>query len=217
MVVPKIHGLYAITDGRSSGAQLAAQVEAVLRGGATVVQYRDKSAAEKRRRNDAATLRRLCRDAGATFIINDDVALALDVGADGVHIGSDDMPFAEARERTRGRLMLGVSCYNRLEDALAAQTGGADYVAFGGFFPSATKPGAVPADIALLRRARTRLRLPMVAIGGINAANGAALLEAGADALAVVRALFGAADVESAARDFLAQCFAAPTARALGA
>lgn len=199
-----IRGLYAVSDARASGPALAEQVEQALRGGAAVVQYRDKSADAAQRSRDAKALLRLCRDYSAVFLVNDDVALAHRIGADGVHLGRSDATLAEARAALGKDAIIGVSCYDQLVRAVEAQAAGADYVAFGRFFPSHTKPGAVPADIELLRQAKRRLTIPVVAIGGITPQNGAALVEAGADALAVIHGLFGQADVAAAARRYAA-------------
>jgi thiamine-phosphate pyrophosphorylase len=201
MGTPHLRGLYAITDANLiPSARLEAAVEAALDGGAALIQYRDKDAGQARRHRQADALAALCRRHGAVFIVNDDVELAAHSGAHGVHLGEDDAPLTVARQRLGRRAIIGLSCYADLARARHAQTQGADYVAFGRFFPSATKPGAARAKPALLEAARRELRLPVAAIGGINASNGAALIEAGADMLAVVRGIFGAADVQSAAR-----------------
>jgi len=196
-----IAGLYAITDpGLQPPGQLVDAVAAALRGGARVVQYRDKSADHARRRREAAALAALCRDAGACFIVNDDPDLALAVGANGVHVGRDDADLAAARERLGPGALIGVSCYDDLERARRLAAAGADYLAFGSVFPSATKPDAVHAPLALFRQARSFTDRPLVAIGGIEAGNVAEVARAGADAAAVIRALFAADDVEAAAR-----------------
>jgi thiamine-phosphate pyrophosphorylase len=195
-------GLYAITrEGYPDAAALAEAVAASLRGGAAVVQYRAKSAAAE---TEARVLLDVCRAAGVPFIVNDDVALALRVGADGVHLGRDDAGLAEARDLLGGGAIIGVSCYDSVERALHAEAAGADYVAFGRFFPSRTKPGASCARLDTLAAARQRLRVPIVAIGGITAENGGSLLKAGASVLAVIDGVFGAADPERAAERFRA-------------
>ncbi|MBC7161490.1 MAG: thiamine phosphate synthase [Immundisolibacter sp.] len=199
---PAIRGVYALADtSLLAGAELIARVEAALRGGVAVVQYRDKSVDSARRLAEAQALRALCTRHGAAFIVNDDVDLALSVGADGVHLGRDDASPALARVRLGPRALIGATCYDRLALAPAALTAGADHVAFGRFFPSSTKPGAIYASLDLLRAARASLRCPIVCIGGIRADNAAPLLAAGADALAVGGALFGpGVDTEAAAR-----------------
>jgi thiamine-phosphate pyrophosphorylase len=189
-----------ITDaGLGRGAALVSMVSEAIDGGARLVQYRDKSRDVAGRREEAAGLAALCRLHGVPLIVNDDVELASEVGADGVHLGRDDPAVATARRRLGEAALIGVSCYDRFERAVAAAAAGADYVAFGRFFASATKPDSVRAETGLLRRARRELGLPVVAIGGITPENGGALIAAGADMLAVVRAVFAAADVRAAA------------------
>ncbi|MEW6765782.1 MAG: thiamine phosphate synthase [Pseudomonadota bacterium] len=198
-----LRGLYVITDpGLIPDDQFSVRVEAALRGGARIVQYRDKRADTAWRMRLAAEMVRLCRAYDAISIINDDIELAVRAGADGVHIGKDDAALAQVRERLGQGAIIGVSCYNRLELALDAAEQGADYVAFGSFFPSRVKPETVPASLDLLREAREKLSLPLCAIGGITADNGGPLVEAGADMLAVISDVFGAGDVEAAARWF---------------
>jgi len=165
------------------------------------VQYRSKSADAALRLSQAQALRALTSEHGVTFIVNDDAQLALAVDADGVHLGATDGEIAAARALLGADRLIGASCYNQLALAREATQAGADYVAFGAFFVSSTKPEAVVAQPALLREARRELAVPVVAIGGITAANGAQLVQAGADALAVITALFEAADVELAARE----------------
>lgn len=196
-------GLYAITD--SSQQRLAQQVELALEGGARILQYRDKSSDRSIQLLQAQELLALCRQHNAIFIINDDVELAKTIGADGVHLGRNDPDIASARARLGRDAIIGVSCYNQLSLAVAAQAAGADYVAFGRFFPSNTKPLAVPAEIALLTQAKSALRIPIVAIGGITPENSGPLLRAGADMLAVVHGLFGQTDVRAAAERFTQQ------------
>lgn len=203
-----LHGLYAITDASlTPDATLFAAVTAALRGGARVIQYRDKRADRARRHTEAAALNELCRAHAALLIINDDVELAAAVTAAGVHLGRDDPPIAAARKRLGREAIIGVSCYNQLPRAQTAAEHGADYVAFGRFFPSLTKPDAVAATPDLLREARRSLKLPLVAIGGITPENGGLLLAAGADMLAVIHGVFGQPDIEAAARRF-AELFA---------
>lgn len=198
-----LRGLYVITDTTLiPDNQFSERVEAALRGGARIVQYRDKRHDAKLRLSLATEMVRLCRAHGAVSIINDDVDLAARVGADGVHLGREDAALAQARNRLGQGAVIGVSCYNRLELALEGAAEGADYVAFGSFFPSRVKPEAVPASMGLLREARKKLSLPLCAIGGITADHAAPLVEAGADMLAVISDVFAAADVEAAARRY---------------
>lgn len=194
-------GLYAITPETPDTDHLLAQVEAALTGGVAAVQYRDKSGDVARRHAQASELAALCRQFGAPLIINDDLRLADLCDADGVHLGRDDGSLREARIILGPHKLIGASCYQSLELARAAQAAGADYVAFGSFYPSPTKPAADRADPALLREATLALPLPIVAIGGITSANAPHLLDAGADSLAVLSALFDAPDIRAAARD----------------
>jgi thiamine-phosphate pyrophosphorylase len=200
---PRIHGLYAIADSAYlDAARFVPAVRAALEGGARVIQYRDKKSDGATREHIARELSALCHSFNAPLIINDDVALARAVGAAGVHLGRDDPHIAAAREALGPDAMIGVSCYNELDRARAAEAAGADYVAFGRFFPSRTKPQAVPASLDLLRTARAALRIPIVAIGGITPDNGRTLIEAGADALAVIEGVFGQSDTRVAAERY---------------
>lgn len=198
----RIKGLYAITPDEQDTAELLRKARLVLLGGARVLQYRNKAADAALRLKQASALRELTREFGAQLIVNDDVALAQQVDADGVHLGGTDGGIAEARTLLGCGRLIGASCYNRLTLAHEAVRQGADYVAFGSFFASTVKPQAVAATPELLRQARRELAVPIVAIGGITAQNGTQLLEAGADALAVISAVFAAPDVEGAAREF---------------
>lgn len=198
--VSGLRGLYAIADTGVLGPGLfEAAVEAALAGGACVVQYRDKSADRQRRASQATTLVTLCRKHGAVALVNDDVELALQVNADGVHVGRDDGDPAAARERLGSGRILGVSCYDDLARAREAVALGADYVAFGSVFPSSTKPGAVHAPLELFARARDELDVPLCAIGGITADNAAEVFAAGADLVAIIRDLFLARDIRARA------------------
>jgi len=167
-----------------------------------MIQYRDKSNNAPRRLKEAQALWHLCHQFKIPLLINDDLDLAARCGADGVHLGAEDAPLTEARRKLGESAIIGVSCYNRLERALAAEAAGADYVAFGRFFPSGSKPQAVQAHPDLLRLARRRLRIPIVAIGGITPENGGPLVEAGADMLAVIQGVFRATDIRAAAARF---------------
>jgi thiamine-phosphate pyrophosphorylase len=203
----QLTGLYAITNAAHEGLDdLESRVRAALEGGARAIQYRDKTTDALRRHREASRLVQLCRAYRVPLLVNDDVELALAVGADGVHLGKEDAGLNEARRRLPGEALIGCSCYNRFDLAERAAAQGADYVAFGSFFASPTKPEAVPASPDLLRRARDELDLPAVAIGGITPENGAALVDAGATMLAVISAVFDAPDITRAARAF-APCF----------
>jgi len=200
---PSCRGLYAITDALLiPDDRLTEAVEQAILGGARLIQYRDKSHDDARRLTQARTLNELCQHHEVPLIINDDVELAAQVGAAGVHVGKDDSAFAIARARLGGNALIGVSCYDRLDLALKAVRAGADYVAFGAFFPSPTKPTEIRASVALLRKARAALNVPIVAIGGITPDNAPLLLDVGADALAVVSGVFGQPDIQAAARRY---------------
>jgi thiamine-phosphate pyrophosphorylase len=199
---PIVRGLYAITPDERDTAALAVKVRRAITGGARLVQYRNKSADPALRRQQAAALLPLCRAAGVPLIINDDLELAIGLDADGAHLGRGDADLVEARRRLARGKLLGASCYDALDTALTAVDRGADYVAFGAAFPTATKPGAVRAPLALYAEARARLDVPIVAIGGITPQNAASVVAAGADAVAVITALFDAQDVEGRAREF---------------
>ncbi len=202
---PPCSGLYAVTDALLlSDDRLTAAVEQALLGGARLVQYRDKSGDSARRLGQARALNELCQCHQIPLIVNDDVELAIQIGAAGVHIGRDDTALATARARLGEAALIGVSCYDRLDLALDAERAGADYVAFGAFFPSRTKPEEIRAPLSLLREARTALKIPIVAIGGITPDNAPLLLEAGVDSLAVVSAVFAQPDIQAAARRFAA-------------
>ena len=197
----QLTGLYAITDANQTDhAQLIFDVKQALLGGARIIQYRDKSTDHAQRLISARQLRQLTDEHGAIFIINDDVQLAQTVQADGVHLGKDDARIEAAREILGTEAIIGVSCYNRFDLAQQSAKAGADYVAFGRFFPSGTKPDATPADIELLHRAKNNLSSPIVAIGGITGENADILINAGADMVAVMGGLFDQADIEKSAR-----------------
>jgi thiamine-phosphate pyrophosphorylase len=208
----QLRGLYAITPDIVDITLLVAKVEAAIAGGAQIIQYRNKTAPQSLKRKQAAMLSRVCDGGGALFIVNDDVALARHVGAAGVHLGEDDTEIGRARATGGKAMLIGVSCYNDLARAKRLVAEGADYIAFGSFHPSPTKPGARRAEPALLHRAKS-LGVPVVAIGGITAANGRALVEAGADALAVISAVFDHDDLREVTRAAaaIAACFASET------
>ena len=193
-------GVYAITPETADTARLLAQVEAALAGGVAAVQYRDKSTDVARRHEQASELVALCRRFGVPLIVNDDLRLADLADADGVHLGRDDGSLREARIILGSKKFVGATCYQSVDLARAAQEAGADYVAFGSFFPSPTKPDAPRASLDLLRAARAAIQVPIVAIGGITLDNGLTLVEAGADSLAVLSAVFDVPDIQARAR-----------------
>lgn len=199
-----LYGLYAVTDGSlTPDVPLADAVAAAIRGGARLVQYRDKSGDLVKRTHEAKTLLDLCREYEIPLVINDDVELVAQLGADGVHLGREDAPLDEARVRLGPRAIIGVSCYDSLKHAIAAQHAGADYIAFGSFYPSPSKPQAVRTPLALLAEARQQLSVPICAIGGITPENGSTLVAAGADMLAVISGLFAQTDIEAVARRYM--------------
>jgi thiamine-phosphate pyrophosphorylase len=190
-------GLYAVTRAGDKQADvLFEEVAAAIRGGAVAIQYRDKNPTDAL--FIARELVKICHQHDIPLIINDDVALAIQSKADGVHLGKDDGEIIAARKSLGNTAIIGVSCYNSVERALTAKSWGATYIAFGSFFPSSSKPLAAPADMDTLRKAKSALRLPVVAIGGILPENGGELLAAGADLLAVIGGVFGHSPEQSA-------------------
>ena len=203
----KLGGLCAVTLDDPLLPRLSALVKAALDGGTPFVQYRNKMASRALRRAQAAEMLRICRAVGAKLIINDDVWLAVEIGADGAHLGRDDAPggsLAAARDALGSKRILGVSCYNELARGEEAAAAGADYLAFGSMFPSRTKPRAVQAPLELLGEARRRFGLPVAAIGGITLDNAPQVIAAGADMLAVVSDLFDAMDIKARAQAYQA-------------
>jgi thiamine-phosphate pyrophosphorylase len=191
-------GVYAITDGPRD--DLFAAVEAALAGGVRLLQYRDKTTDTERRRAEAAELASICARYEVPLIVNDDVPLALEVGA-GVHLGREDVSIAEARAALGPDAIIGVSCYGSVDRARQLKAEGANYLALGAMYPSTTKPHAAVVSHDVLTQAKA-LGLPIVAIGGITPDNGRVLIDAGADYLAVVSAIFAAADIQTATRQF---------------
>lgn len=199
-----LSGPYAITSETICRSQtsLMIAVKQALDGGARLIQYRDKWNDRSTQEQNARSLLDLCRHQCAQLILNDDVELALTAGADGVHLGASDAPLAEARARLGPMAIIGVTCSNSLQRALDAQAGGASYVAFGRFYDSSTKPHAPSAPLELLAQAKARLHIPICAIGGVTPENAAALIARGADMIAAVEGIFGASDIEAAARRY---------------
>ena len=192
-----LRGLYAITQTKNKTADIIInEVIAAIKGGAVVVQFRDKDSLDAIYLADQ--LVKVCHEYKVPLLINDDIELAIKVGADGVHIGREDGAISEARDRLGADAIIGVSCYNFVEQAFDAQEQGATYVAFGRFFPSSSKPLAAPAELDTLRKAKFLLDIPIVAIGGILPENGGPLLTAGADLLAVIGGLFETQPEQSA-------------------
>lgn len=199
---PQVAGLYAVTPDVADTPELLAKVEAALAGGARLLQYRNKTASPALRLVQGRALLALCWKYQVPLVINDHLDLAVALDAGGLHVGVEDGSAADARKQLGPDKILGVSCYGRIENALAATAAGATYVAFGGFFPSKVKPGAARTPIELLREAKRNLKLPVIAIGGITPENAPQLVDAGADGVAVISALFGASDIRLAAQRF---------------
>lgn len=201
-----LHGLYAITPEalvRGDAETLLTAVATAIRGGARLIQYRDKWRTPQERPALARALRDCCHAHGARLIINDDVELALACGADGVHLGRGDGSIAAARARLGAQALLGATCQDSLQRARDAIAAGADHVAFGRFFDSRTKPDAPAASLDTLRAARATLAAPICAIGGVTPDNARLVIDAGADLVAAVDGVFGAHDIEAAARAYV--------------
>jgi len=206
---PRLAGVYALTPDDNLLPRLAALVDSALQGGVRWVQYRNKAATPALRHAQATELLRVCRAHGARLIINDDVWLAVEIGADGAHLGRDDIPggsLQTARDALGPKRILGVSCYDELARARVAVDAGADYVAFGSMFPSISKPQATRAPLDILRTAKRQFKVPVVAIGGITTKNAAEVLTAGADMIAVLSDLFNAMDIRKQAEKFQKLC-----------
>jgi thiamine-phosphate pyrophosphorylase len=200
-----LRGLYAVTTDDRLLPRLSALVEAALQGGARLLQYRNKQAPAPLRRAQAAEMVRVCRAYGAKLIINDDVRLAVEIGADGAHVGRGDLSgrdLATVRKTLGPKRVLGVSCYNDLERVDAAAKAGADYIGIGSMFSSITKPDATLASFELLAEAKRRFGGPVAAIGGITIKNAPQVIAAGADMVAVVSDLFNAMDIGHRAEKF---------------
>lgn len=197
-----LSGLYVIADSSlaTSHVSLTDKVEHAIEGGARIVQIRDKRPTPDIK--EIQNIARLCQRHNIPLLINDSVELALDVNADGVHLGQSDTDLKTARQRLGESAIIGITCHDDITLAKQAEAEGADYVAFGRFFASQTKPEAPPADIIILQQARKELQIPIVAIGGITPDNGGSLLQAGADMLAVINGVFGQTDIKSAAQQF---------------
>ena len=194
-----IQGIYAITDPLLLPDNIIYdQVSKAIDAGISVLQYRNKIAAYAIQQQQAEKLNELCRKNQVLFIINDSIKLAKYVCADGIHLGKEDNNISYARSELGRDSIIGLSCYNQLQRAVDAQQQGADYVAFGRFFPSKTKPQAIAADLELLIQAKQKLSIPIVAIGGITIENAASLINAGADSIAVINGIFGQTDIFNA-------------------
>lgn len=206
----KLHGLYVITDTNLiPRSRFTDTVEAALRGGATMVQLREKTAPREEIIRLGKELLAVTRRYGALLIVNDHPMVARDIGADGAHVGREDPPVAEARALLGPHAIIGASCYGDVMRAVAAQQAGADYVAFSTPFPSPTKVKRTDLSLGIFREVKHHVKAPVFAIGGITIHNAQQVIDAGADGIAVVSGVFGAPDVEAAARA-LAQLFSSP-------
>lgn len=195
-----MRGLYAITDETLIAEPVfAAAIKQALTGGCSIIQYRDKSVNESKRLEQAMTLRKLCNEFNTTLIINDDITLAKAINADGVHLGEDDVTIEQARSILGSNAIIGISCYNQIQLAIAAQAAGADYVAFGAVFSSPTKPDARSASCELIAEAKSQLDIPVCAIGGIDKSNVGQVIASGADMTALISGLFAQQDIRRTA------------------
>ncbi|CAB1277405.1 thiamine phosphate synthase [Candidatus Nitrosacidococcus tergens] len=186
-----IHGLYAIVDtGVIPPDRFHNAASEVLLGGADLIQYRDKDQSPEQRYKQAIDLRQLCSQHSVPLIINDDIELAAQVKADGVHLGKSDASILLARQILGKKAIIGISCYNELSRVIAAWETGADYIALGRFFPSITKPKPIFVSLDLLKEVREKVPLPIVAIGGITPQNALPIIQGGADAIAVIGGIF---------------------------
>lgn len=198
-----VQGLYVITDSTLIlDHYFIYSIEQAIIGGARIIQYRDKRHDKLRHLEQAQALLKLCQRYGVPLIINDDVQLARQIGADGVHLGREDSDLLAARKMLGDKAIIGASCYNQIERAEQAVMNGADYIAFGSFFPSRIKPRAIVAPLSILPKARAQFDCPIVAIGGITPENAPSVLQAGVDAVAVIYGVFGQRDIFTAAQRY---------------
>lgn len=209
---PRISGLYAITPDLANTGDLLDKTQQALEGGARLVQYRNKSADKILLKEQAGLLLQLCKAHEIPLIINDHIDLAVAIGADGVHVGRDDLAVAAARKQLGQGKIIGASCYNNPDWALQAEKQGADYVAFGAFFPSMTKPDAVAVSVNLAGQAKQKITIPVVGIGGIRLTNAGMVIQSGCDAIAVCNDLFQAGNIKAKAAQY-AQLFAGNLSR----
>ena len=197
-----ISGLYAVTPNTRDTELLCLSLEAALKGGASLVQYRNKAADASLRLRQASALLALCRSYNVPLIINDHLDLCAQIDADGLHLGATDCDLGAARRLLGENKIIGASCYNQLDLAIKAEQAGASYVAFGACFASETKPNAVNAPLSLFTEAKQKINIPLVAIGGITLENAPQIIAAGASAIAVVGALFCATDITKSSQQF---------------
>lgn len=207
MTNPKISRLYAITPDLENTDDLLNRTRQVLEGGARLIQYRNKLAGDILLREQARLLLQLCRKYQVPLIINDHLDLAIEIDADGLHVGQDDVSVAKARNQLGWNKIVGASCYNNLDLALQAEREGADYVAFGAFFSSLTKPNALSVPADLVHQAKKKVSVPIVGIGGIKLTNAKTVILAGCAAIAVCNDLFQTENIKVTATQF-SQLFA---------
>lgn len=204
---PRIKGLYAITPELENTGNLLDKTRQVLEGGAQLIQYRNKSANRILLKEQAGLLLQLCREYTVPLIINDYLDLTIEIGADGLHVGQHDAAIAKARNQLGGDKIIGASCYNNLNLALQAEKEGVDYVAFGAFFPSLTKPNTVSVTMNLIAEAKNKITVPIVGIGGIRLTNAKKIIQSGCAAIAVCNNLFQSVNIKAKAAQY-AQLFA---------
>ena len=198
-----LNGLYAITDPSLLQDDLIHKAEQAIIAGINILQYRNKIASVEQQEQEALALATLCKKNNILFLINDNIELAVKVNADGVHLGQSDAKLQQARKILGENKIIGITCHNKIELAIEAQQKGADYVAFGRFFNSETKPSAPAAELSLLSEASKVITLPIVAIGGISPESAPLLLKKGADMLAVIHGIFGQKDILKATQQFV--------------
>jgi len=203
MTKEQLKGIYAITDPKLMEQDFLSKTEQAILGGIKILQYRNKTASLEQQEKEALTLAALCKKNNVVFIINDNIELAIKVNADGVHLGQHDTHLQQARKLLGENKIIGITCNNKIELAQTAQQQGANYVAFGRFFNSLTKPSAPAAELSLLSEARQFITIPIVAIGGITPDTASLLIEKGADMLAVIHGIFGQEDALKATRQFV--------------
>lgn len=191
-----------ITPETTNTDELIDKTHQALMGGARLVQYRNKSTDRRLQEKQAKLLLQLCKHSFIPLIINDHLDLALEIDADGLHVGRGDEPIGEARKRLGSNKILGASCYNDLGRALHAERQGADYVAFGALFPSQTKPDTVPVTDDFIRNARKQINIPIVGIGGIKPHNASSAIHNGCDAIAVCHSVYTAKSVKTEVMQF---------------
>ena len=195
MTVQISKGIYLVTEHeRLPFARLLSITESLLPKGIAALQYRNKQADSAQKRIEARQLQTLCKTWKVPFIINDDISLAIELQADGVHLGRDDGSCSEARKRLGPNMLMGISCNNDINRANQAVQDGADYIAFGAMFPTSSKTNTVQATPDLIRQAKQRYTIPIVAIGGITPENCGPVINAGADLLAVISSVYLASD-----------------------